>query len=124
MFDMEGAGSSPRVSEAMVSARSEADTVSAGRAADESRVLCSGLVMEESRGGAVAGLIMTEDEREGMDTLLLELRMEADRACPARLVGGEPGVGMLDAGGSRLAAALKDRSPDCIAFNILREERR
>ncbi len=46
------------------------------------------------RGGTVAGLIMTEDEREGMDTLLLELRMEADRACPARLVGGEPGVGI------------------------------
>jgi hypothetical protein len=38
------------------------------------------LAMEELRAGTAAGLMMTEDEREGMETLLDELRMEAERA--------------------------------------------
>lgn len=35
--------------------------------------------IDDLRTGTAAGLIMTEDEREGIETLLLELRIEEER---------------------------------------------
>ena len=50
----------------MVSARSEAVRGSPDRRSFGLRLVCGELAMDEMRVGTAAGLIMTDDEREGM----------------------------------------------------------
>lgn len=62
---------------------------------------------------------MTEDDREGMETLLLELSMDAERTWPTRLAEGELRVTILDAGESWLGLGVKLVSWDCIVLSIV-----
>lgn len=74
------AGLSARVRLAIVSARSDAVSGRPDEGTETSLRRGDGLMMEDMRFGIAAGLMMTEDDLEGMETLLEELRMEAERA--------------------------------------------